>query len=157
MRKHLKMMGLGLIILACLIYIGQGFFVAFLWGETDQAFHQGDYKRAEQYLTLITWLRPKDEQAYLLKGWLQWSQAYTLKKRNQPFAEDLKTASATLKQGQVRNPSSWRLYYEEGIMWEAFKENEKSLKAYYQMCLRCGAPYNRMYYWKKARLQVVSP
>ncbi|HOJ40308.1 MAG TPA: hypothetical protein PKX93_11605 [bacterium] len=149
--------GLLLVILVSSGYVGQFFLVSFLWGQADGAFHRGQYQKVQRCLTVITWLRPSDEEAYLLKGWLQWSQAYELMQKGRPYHQKLEMASCTLKDGQDKNPSSWRLFYEEGIMWEAFHEQTRSLEAYYQMSLRCGPPYSRMYSWKKARLSLKAP
>jgi len=67
-------------------------FVPVLWQRVDEAFHRGDYKRAESYLGIIAWIEPENPQSYILKGWLEWSEARNLQMAGLPYEEQLKKA-----------------------------------------------------------------
>jgi hypothetical protein len=152
---HLKIL-IGVLILLILFACGNGllkFFLPFLWLKEDAAFGRGKYGQAEKYLALIIWANPHDDEAYLVKGWLEWSEARDLRRKGLPFGDKLAAAARTLDRGQIYNPRGWRLYFEEGLMWEAFGDNGKSMDAYYQASLYSAPPYNRIYVLKKARLE----
>ena len=127
-------------------------FMSLLWAKTDNAFHRGNHNLASNYLRTITWIQPKNSEAYILKSWLEWSEALVRKREGLPYKEKLATALMTLKKGQKYNPKNWQLYFEEGMMWETFGEEDKSLDAYYQVSIVGPLPYSRMYSSKKKEL-----
>ena len=129
-------------------------FVPVLWQRVDEAFHRGDYKRAESYLGIIAWIEPENPQSYILKGWLEWSEARNLQIAGLPYEEQLKKAVKTYRKGELKNPENWQLYFEEGIMWESFDEKEKSLKAYYKASKYAKPPYSRIYYYKSKKFKM---
>lgn len=152
---HLKIL-IGILIALILFACGNGllkFSLPFLWLKADAAFSRGKYGQAEKYLALIIWANPHEDEAYLVKGWLEWSEARNLRKKGLPFGKKLAAACKTLDRGQIYNPRGWRLYFEEGLMWEAFGDSGKSMDAYYQAALNSAPPYNRIYVLKKARLE----
>jgi len=127
-------------------------FTPLLWVKVDNAFTQGNHNLAKKHLRAITWIQPKNSEAYILKAWLEWSEALLRKKDGSPYEEKLTTALMTLRRGQKYNPKNWQLYFEEGMMWEAFGEEDKSLDAYYQVSIVGPLPYSRMYSSKKKML-----
>jgi len=129
-------------------------FVPLVWLKVDNAFHQGNYDMAENYLTFISWVEPKNPEAYVLKGWLQWSQAKNLCSFNLPYKDKLNCALQTYRKGQKNVPSDWQLYFEEGIMWEAFGENKKAVEAYYKVSNLAKKPYSKIYFYKSKKYNV---
>ncbi|MCM8786203.1 MAG: hypothetical protein NC827_01120 [Candidatus Omnitrophica bacterium] len=111
-----------------------------LWLKADISFHLGDYDRATKYLGKITKQNPNQVDAYVLKAWLEWSQAIS-KNDN----KKLNSAIKTLRIGQWYNPFSFQLYLEEGIMWNAFGNDEEALRAYKKVYVVGTIPYVRMY------------
>ncbi|MCM8810873.1 MAG: hypothetical protein NC917_04410, partial [Candidatus Omnitrophica bacterium] len=118
------------------------------------AFHCGNYDRAIEYLSFISYIKPKDPESYILKAWLQWSQAKYLVEKNLPYDEKLKQAIETYRKGEKNNPTNWKIYFEEGIMWEAFGDKEKALRAYYISSKYSGPPYNKIYEIKYKKFNV---
>jgi len=153
MRKYLYITGGIFIFFICFLKLFLQPFIPVLWLKVDEAFHHGNYERAENYLRAIIWLQPKNPHPYILKGWLEWSEAKYLQSVGCPYEEKLKEAEKTYRIGQKRIPENWQLYFEEGIMWEAFKEKEKSLKAYYSASKYAKPPYNKIYYYKKRKFE----
>lgn len=129
-------------------------FVPVIWLKVDDAFHHGNYELAEKYLSFISWINPKDPQPYILKGWLLWSEAKVLHSYNLPYQEKLKCAVETYRKGQEKVPSNWQLYFEEGVMWEAFGENEKAVRAYYYASKLAKGPYSRIYQYKSEKYNI---
>ncbi|MFN4227140.1 MAG: tetratricopeptide repeat protein [Candidatus Ratteibacteria bacterium] len=111
-----------------------------LWVKADISFHLGNYDRAEKYLGKIIKLNPNLVDAYVLKAWLEWSQAIS-KNDN----KKLNSAIKTLRIGQWHNPFGFQLYLEEGIMWNAFGNDEEALKAFKKVYVIGTIPYVRMY------------
>ncbi|MCM8766563.1 MAG: hypothetical protein NC901_00655 [Candidatus Omnitrophica bacterium] len=111
-----------------------------LWLKADISFHFGKYDLAAKYLGKIIKQNPKQVDAYVLKAWLEWSQAIS-KSDN----KKLNSAIKTLKTGQWHNPFSFQLYLEEGIMWNAFGNDEEALKAFKKVYVVGTIPYVRMY------------
>lgn len=153
MRKYFYICGFLFILFICFLKFFLQPFVPLLWLKVDEAFHKGDYKKAEEYLGAIIWLQPKNPSPYILKGWLEWSEAKYLQSIGYPYEELLKKAEKTYKIGEKRIPENWQLYFEEGIMWEAFGRKEESLKAYYLASKYAKPPYNRIYYYKKKEFE----
>jgi len=119
--------------------------------KADEAFHQGNYDMAENYLTFISWVEPKNPESYILKGWLQWSHAKNLCSSYLPYENKLNCAVQTYKKGQKNVPFDWQLYFEEGIMWESFGENKKAVKACYKASKLARRPYSKIYYYKSKK------
>lgn len=111
-----------------------------LWIKADISFHLGRYDDAEKYLERIIRQKPDEVQAYVLKAWLEWSQA--ISKRN---VKKLNSAVKTLKVGQWHNPFSFQLYLEEGIMWNAFGNDEEALNAFKKVYIVGTIPFVRIY------------
>ncbi|HOK57334.1 MAG TPA: hypothetical protein PKV21_06295 [bacterium] len=111
-----------------------------LWLKADIAFHFGNYDLAEKCLWRIIKQKPEEVDAYVLKAWLEWSQA--LSKNDN---KKLNSAIKTLKLGQWYNPFDIRLYMEEGIMWNAFGNDEAALNAFKKIYVIGTIPYVRMY------------
>jgi len=126
-------------------------FIPVIWTKVDDAFHQGNYDMAENYLTFISWIEPKNPEPYILKGWLEWSQAKNLCSSHLPYKNKLNCAVQTYRKGQKNVPSNWQLYFEEGIMWEAFGENKKAVKAYYKASKLAKKPYSKIYFYKSKK------
>lgn len=129
-------------------------FVPLVWLKVDNAFHHGNYNMAENYLTFISWVEPENPKPYILKGWLQWSQARNLYSAHLPYKEKLQSAVKTYRKGNKYAPSDWQLYFEEGIMWESFNENEKAVRAYYNVSQLAGEPYCRIYQYKSKKYNI---
>ncbi len=111
-----------------------------LWLKADKAFHFGNYDLAEKYLWRIIKQKPDEVDAYVLKAWLEWSQAIL---KND--SKKLDSAIKTLKLGQWHNPFSFQLYLEEGIMWNAFGNDEEALKVFKIVYIIGTIPYVRIY------------
>ncbi|MEO0299943.1 MAG: hypothetical protein ABIM58_04095 [candidate division WOR-3 bacterium] len=111
-----------------------------LWIKADRAFYFGKYNLAEKYLGRITKLKPEEVDAYILKAWLEWSQAIAKKDEKK-----LNSAIKTLKLGQWYNPFNFKLYLEEGIMWNAFGNDEEALRAFKIVYVIGTIPYVRLY------------
>lgn len=111
-----------------------------LWIKADMAFHLGKYNLAERYLGRIAKLNPSEVDAFILKAWLEWSQAIS-----NSDEKKLNSAIKTLKTGQWYNPLSFKLYLEEGVMWNAFGNNEEALKAFKLVYITGTIPYVRIY------------
>lgn len=134
-----------------------GFFhliIPFIWIKVDEAFHCGKYDKSIEYLSFISYIQPKNSESYILKAWLLWSEAKFLSDRGLPYKEKLDMAVKTYKEGERKNPENWRIYYEEGIMWEAFGEKEKAIKAYYTSSKYSLPPYNRIYELKSKKFKI---
>ena len=128
--------------------------VPFVWIKVDEAFHCGNYDRAIEYLSFISYMQPKNPESYILKGWLQWSEARSLCNEGLSYEVKLNEAVETYRKGQKNNPTSWKIYFEEGIMWEAFGEKEKALKSYYLSSKYSFPPYNKIYEIKKQKFKL---
>ncbi len=111
-----------------------------LWLKADKAFHCGNYNLAEKYLGRIIKLKPYETDAYVLKAWLEWSQAISKNSEKK-----LNSALKTLRQGQWYNPLDFKLYLEEGVMWNALGNEEEALKAFKILYVVGTIPYVRMY------------
>ncbi|MCM8804146.1 MAG: hypothetical protein NC833_02695 [Candidatus Omnitrophica bacterium] len=111
-----------------------------LWLKADKAFHLGKYNLAEKYLGKIIKQQPEEVDAYILKAWLEWSQAISKNDENK-----LNSAIKTLQIGKWHNPLNFRLYLEEGIMWNAFGNNEEALKSFKVVYVIGTIPYVRIY------------
>lgn len=122
-----------------------------LWIKTDQAFHCGNYERVVDYLSYISYMQPKNSEVYILKAWIQWSDALFLYKKGLPYKEKLEQAIETYEKGKKYNPTNWQIYFEEGMMWEAFGEKEKALQLYKISSYYAKPPYNRIYELKKLK------
>jgi ATP/maltotriose-dependent transcriptional regulator MalT len=153
------------IVLISLIFLSVSLFcilffhiiIPYVWLKVDEAFHKGRYDKAIEYLSFISYIQPKNSESYILKAWLQWSEAKILCINGQPYKEKLEDALKTFKEGQKENPKYWRLYFEEGIMWEAFDEKQKALKAYYISSKYAPSPYNKIYKIKSEKFKIQSP
>lgn len=128
--------------------------IPYMWIKTDEAFHKGQYNKAIEYLSFISFFQPQNVECYVLKAWLQWSQAKYLYSQGLPYEEKLNQAVKTYKKGEKNNPQNWWIYYEEGMMWEAFGEKEKALKAYYISSKYSLTPYNKIYKIKKEKFKM---
>lgn len=132
---------LGIFILGILtIKFYESRLISVLWIKADIAFHYGNYDLAEKLLNRIIKQKPEETIAYVLKAWLEWSQA---KSKND--CKKLNSAIKTLRLGQWYNPFNFYLYLEEGIMWNAFGNDEAALEAFKKVYI-CGTiPYVRLY------------
>ncbi|MCM8805068.1 MAG: hypothetical protein NC833_07440 [Candidatus Omnitrophica bacterium] len=136
-----------------------GFFhliTPYLWIKVDQAFHCGDYDRAIEYLSFISFIQPKDPESYILKAWLQWSEAKFLYSQKLPYKEKLNQAVKTYREGQKNNPTNWQIYFEEGMMWEAFGEKDMAIKLYFISSKYSLPPYNKIYEIKSKKFNIKS-
>ncbi|MGB9678196.1 MAG: tetratricopeptide repeat protein [Candidatus Ratteibacteria bacterium] len=111
-----------------------------LWLKADKAFHLGNYDLAEKCLWRIIKQKPEEVNAYVLKAWLEWSQAIT---KNDD--KKLNSAIKTLRLGQWYNPFNFQLYLEEGIMWNAFGNDQEALNAFKKVYITGTIPYVRIY------------
>ncbi|MCS7179998.1 MAG: hypothetical protein NZ891_01425 [bacterium] len=118
-----------------------------LWIKADIAFHYGKYDIAEKFLGRIIKQKPDQVDAYVLKAWLEWSQA--ISKRD---PKKLNSAIRTLRLGQWHNPFGFQLYVEEGIMWNAFGNDEAALEAFKKVYVVGNIPYVRLYPHKLKQL-----
>ncbi|MCM8766723.1 MAG: hypothetical protein NC901_01500 [Candidatus Omnitrophica bacterium] len=153
MKKKILIVSIFLI-LPFLCFVFFHLIIPYIWIKVDQAFHCGNYDRAIEYLSFISYIKPKDPESYILKAWLQWSQAKYLIEKNLPYDEKLKQAIETYRKGEKNNPTNWKIYFEEGIMWEAFGDKEKALRAYYISSKYSGPPYNKIYEIKYKKFNV---
>lgn len=140
MKKRFLIYGLFLILGILTIKFYESKIINILWIKADISFHFGKYDLAEKYLGRIIKQQPEQVDAYVLKAWLEWSQA--ISKNNN---KKLNSAIKTLKLGQWYNPFSFQLYIEEGIMWNAFGNDEEALKAFKKVYVVGTIPYVRMY------------
>lgn len=99
-------------------------------------------------------MQPKNPECYILKAWLQWSEAKNCYNRGIPYEEKLNQAIETYRKGQKNNPTDWKIYFEEGIMWEAFGEKEKALNSYYISSKYSRPPYNKIYKIKSEKFKI---
>ncbi|MCM8818444.1 MAG: hypothetical protein NC915_03075 [Candidatus Omnitrophica bacterium] len=111
-----------------------------LWVKADMAFHSGKYNIAEKYLGRIIKINPSEIDAYVLKAWLEWSQAISKKE-----TKKISSALRTLRIGQWNNPLEYKLYLEEGIMWNALGNDEEALRAFKIVYIIGTVPYARLY------------
>jgi len=111
-----------------------------LWVKADKAFHLGRYDKAEKYLGRIAKQKPEEVDAYILKAWLEWSEAISKNDKRK-----LNSAVKTLRIGQWYNPFNFKLYLEEGIMWNAFGNDEEALRAFKVVYVIGTIPYVRIY------------
>ncbi len=153
MKQRIYAITAAVFIAAFVLTIGYSYAVAWCWQRTDRSFGRGDYETTKRCLDALTWLEPSNPEPYIFKGWLEWSEAYLSKKGGHPYERKLARAHGTLKNGQRHSPKAWRIYFEEGLMWEAFGEDEKCLQAYYQASRYSQAPYSNIYMRKKANLE----
>ncbi|MCM8818996.1 MAG: hypothetical protein NC915_05940 [Candidatus Omnitrophica bacterium] len=140
--KKMVITVISLILFTFLCFSFLHLFIPYLWLKTDQAFHRGRYDTAIEYLSLICFIQPHNSEGYIIKAWLEWSIAKSELSNGLPYKKNLSKAIKTYKKGQKNNPDDWRLYYEEGIMWDAFGEKEKALKLYY-ISSDMGAPVKK--------------
>lgn len=117
-------------------------FIPFLWLKIDESFHTGKYDKAINYLSFICFLQPHNPEGYIIKAWLEWSTAKSAHLSGLPYKQKLNQAIKTYKKGQKNNPNNWQIFYEEGIMWSAFGEEEEALKLYY-ISSNLGAPIKK--------------
>jgi tetratricopeptide (TPR) repeat protein len=111
-----------------------------LWLKADKYFHYGNYDFAERCLWRIIKQDPSQVDAFILKAWLEWSQAIS---KND--SKKLNSAVKTLKIGQWYHPFNFKLYLEEGIMWNAFGNDEEALNAFKKVYVFGTIPYVRIY------------
>jgi tetratricopeptide (TPR) repeat protein len=114
--------------------------VNILWMKVDIAFHLGNLDKVEKYLGRIIKQKPDEVDAYILKAWFEWSQAISKNDERK-----LNLALGTLRKGQWYNPLDFKLYLEEGIMWNAFGNDEEALRAFKVVYTIGPLPYVRMY------------
>jgi len=138
MKREFKFIILFFIILPVL-YLIFYLLIPFLWIKTDEAFHKGRYDRAIDYLSFISYIQPKNSESYIIKAWLQWSIAKSLQNEGLPYEKILNQAVETYKKGQKNSPKNWKIYYEEGMMWEAFGKEEEAKKLY-SISFKLGCP-----------------
>jgi len=111
-----------------------------LWLKADRAFHFGNYDLAEKCLWRIIKQKPDEVNAIVLKAWLEWSQAISKKDDKK-----LNSALRTLRFGQWYNPLDFKLYLEEGLMWNAFGNDEEALRSFKIVYIVGTIPYVRIY------------
>ncbi len=154
MRKRIIFISLIFVLLPLFFLCFFHLIIPYIWLKVDEAFHKGRYDRAIEYLSFISYIQPKNTESYILKAWLQWSEAKILYLNGLPYKERLTDALKTFRKGQKENPKYWRLYFEEGIMWEAFDEKENALKAYYISSKYAPSPYNKIYEIKSEKFHI---
>ncbi|MCS7180110.1 MAG: hypothetical protein NZ891_01995, partial [bacterium] len=108
MKKKIYILLVSIIILSILTVSFFYFIIPFLWIKADEAFHNGNYDKAIEYLSFICFFCPKNEEGYILKAWLRWSQAKNFYNNGLPYKEKLNQAVETYKKGQKNNPNNWR-------------------------------------------------
>jgi len=101
-----------------------------LMDKADEAFIAGKYDRAVQYLTVLTWMPHETAECHILKAWLEWSEAKNRSMEGRSYDRPFQQAAKTYAAGRKDHPDSWQIIYEEGMMWDAFKEKEKARECY---------------------------